>query len=67
MLAAKIKEMPVNERIILMEEIWDTLSHEQKDVESPLWHKDILDERKSMINNGEAEYISIQDLKKENI
>lgn len=67
MLAAKIKEMPVSERIILMEEIWDTLSHEQKDVESPLWHKDILDERKSMINNGEAEYISIQDLKKENI
>ncbi len=35
MLTAKIKEMPVNERIGLMEEIWDTLRYDENEIESP--------------------------------
>ncbi len=63
MLAAEIKEMPVNERIILMEEIWDSLYHERKEIESPAWHKEVLDERITLINSGKANFISIQELR----
>ena len=66
MITAEIKEMPVNERIILMEEIWDTLCHEKKVIESPSWHKRILDERVNLINSGKANFISIQELKDAN-
>jgi putative addiction module component (TIGR02574 family) len=63
MTIAEIKEMPVNQRMILMEEIWDTLSHEDIEIESPPWHKDILDERIESINSGKAEYLTIEQLK----
>lgn len=66
MLAAEIKKMPVNERIILMEEIWDSLCHEGKEIESPAWHKEIIDERVNLINLEKADFISIQDLKDAN-
>ena len=64
MTIAELKELPVNERIILMEEIWDSLCHENVEIKSPSWHKDILDERMKLISSGKAEYISIKELKK---
>lgn len=67
MFTAKIEEMPVNERIILMEDIWDSLCHEKKEIESPSWHKEILDERVSLINSGKASFMSIQELKSANL
>jgi len=63
MTIAEIKKMPVNQRMILIEEIWDTLSHDDIDIESPAWHKQILDERLDLINSGKAEYLSIEQLK----
>ncbi|MFH1963466.1 MAG: addiction module protein [bacterium] len=67
MLTTEIKEMPVNEKIILMEEIWDSLYLEKKEIESPSWHKEILDERVNLINSGKASFISIQELKGANL
>ena len=61
MLATEIKRMPVKDKLILMEEIWDSLRHEE--IESPSWHVDVLGERLSKINNGEAKFISIDELK----
>ena len=66
MLTTEIKEMPVNERITLMEEIWDSLCLEEKEIESPAWHKEILDERVNFQNSGKANFISIQELKNAN-
>jgi len=66
MLTTEIKEMPVNERIISMEEIWDSLYLEEKEIESPAWHKEILRKRVNLINSGKANFISIQELKNAN-
>jgi hypothetical protein len=46
-----------------MEEIWDTLSHEGIEIESPAWHKEILDGRMGLIDSGKAEYLTIEQLK----
>ena len=61
MITAEIKKMPVRDRLILMEEIWDSLRSD--DLESPAWHEDILRERKQKIKSGEAEFISIDKLR----
>ncbi len=63
MITAEIKEMSIRDRIVLMEEIWDTLRHDQNEIASPDWHSDILAERLKKIETGEAKFVSIDDLK----
>ena len=63
MLTAKIKNMPTKEKIVLMEEIWDTLSYDEAKIDSPAWHKEVLNERKELIKNGNTKFISINELK----
>ncbi len=55
--------MSVIERLQTMEAIWDSLLHEDTQIESHEWHKDILDERKRKIENGKAKFISLDKLK----
>ncbi len=63
MLTAEIKNMPIKEKIVLMEEIWDTLSDDEAKINSPAWHKEVLDERKKLIQNGKTKFVSINELK----
>ncbi|MGR3302457.1 MAG: addiction module protein [Candidatus Scalindua sp.] len=63
MTISEIKKMSIIERLQAMEELWDSLCHEKNEIESPEWHKDILESRRKNINKGEAEYISLADLK----
>ena len=46
-----------------MNEIWATLESEDLKIESPSWHEDILKERIESINNNNAKYISLEELK----
>lgn len=48
------------EKIQLMEQLWQELSYESPEIESPSWHQDILDERSELIRNGKAEWISLE-------
>ena len=64
MLTAEIKEMPVRDRLGLMEEIWETLRYDENEIESPAWHKEILKERTDLLKSGKAKFLSIQDLRK---
>lgn len=63
MLADNIKSMPIEKRIMLMEEIWDSLCHENEEISSPAWHQGILDERMQLIKSGKAKFLPIQELK----
>ena len=62
----EIKKMSIIERLQAMEEIWDSLRYEEKEIESPKWHKDILESRRKKIKKGDAEFISLDDLKEGN-
>ena len=59
----EIKNLNVKERIILLNTIWESLENEQDNIESPLWHKKVLEERIEKINNAKATYISLEELK----
>lgn len=58
-----IKKLDIKDRIILMNEIWATLESEDSKLQSPSWHKDVLESRSESINNNEAKYISLEELK----
>ena len=59
----EISRMNTIERLQTMEAIWDSLIHENSEIESPEWHRDILSARKLAIEEGKAEFISIEELK----
>ncbi|MDY6857542.1 MAG: addiction module protein [Thermodesulfobacteriota bacterium] len=55
--------MSIVERLQAMEALWDSLLYEESEIESPEWHRDILEERKRKIENGKAQFISLEKLK----
>ena len=59
----EIKKMSVVERLQAMEALWDSLLDEESDIESPEWHREILEERKRKIENGKTEFISLEELR----
>jgi len=59
----KIKKMSRVERLKTMEALWDSLVEEDAEIESPDWHRDILEERKRRIESGKAEFISLEKLR----
>lgn len=60
-----IDKMSTSSRLQAMEELWDALCHDKKEIESPLWHEDIIKTRKKRIKSGKAKFITIEDLKKQ--
>jgi putative addiction module component (TIGR02574 family) len=59
----EIRKMSIIERLQAMEALWDSLLHEESQIESPEWHRDILEERRKKIDKGKAEFISLEELK----
>ena len=59
----EIKKMSTMERLQVMEALWDSFMEEESKIESPEWHRDILEERKRKIKNGKAEFISLEELR----
>ena len=67
MSAAELKEevsrLGKAERLQAMEWLWASLSKEQRDLESPEWHGEVLAARKAKANAGEAQFLSVEQLK----
>jgi hypothetical protein len=59
--AAEIEQMTVAERLQVMELLW--VSRVPDSVPSPDWHGQVLSERLARIERGEAEFLTIQQLK----
>ena len=60
----ELKNMSISERTQAMERLWDSLLHEDIAIKSPDWHEEILQKRKEKIENGSANFISLNELKK---
>jgi len=61
--ASDIKKMSRIERLAAIEALWDSLLEEEAQIESPDWHRDVLEERKKKIEDGQAEFISLAKLR----
>ena len=60
-----LHQLPLKEKLFVMEALWDDLSQTEAGLPVPQWHQDVLDERESQIANGAAEFIDWQTAKQE--
>ncbi len=58
-----IQNMPLEERLYLMEQLWDSFKYEKEIVNPPVWHKDVLSQRLEKYEKGEVELLSLEELK----
>ena len=64
-LIEQIYQLPLREKLLAMEAIWDDISRSEAVLEVPQWHKDILDERERLIAEGKARFIEREDAKEQ--
>lgn len=62
---AEIEKMTVRERLQTIELLWDSITHSGEDIEPPAWHSEILSDRRKIIESGKAEWLTIDELRKE--
>jgi hypothetical protein len=61
---AAIDRMTPQEQMKAMELLWRALSRTPNAVRSPSWHGAVLSERLAKIERGEAEFFTIEEVKK---
>ena len=59
-----LEKMSTEEKIRIMETIWDDLCKKADSLSSPSWHKNVLHKREERIKNGDDEFIDWSKAKK---
>jgi putative addiction module component (TIGR02574 family) len=54
---AEVKQLPLAEKLQIMEAIWEDLRAQAESVEVPQWHRDLLDERRKAVEEGREELL----------
>lgn len=52
-----LKDMSLHEKLSAMESLWEDLANTPDAIESPAWHKNILDERRQRLAGGTSRFI----------
>ncbi len=60
-----LDKMTVEEKLKLVEEIWDDLLKSPDALPLQQWHKDVLDERERLVAEGKERYIPWEQAKRE--
>jgi hypothetical protein len=61
----EIKSLSREEKLKVMEALWEDLSQEEEKVASPNWHGDSLRETEIRVTNGKEDVVVWSDAKKE--
>jgi len=59
----EIKQLDITERIILVEEIWDSIAKEQENIGLSAYEKSILDERLNSLESNSDDLMSWDEMK----
>ena len=60
-----LKEMTLHEKLAAMELLWEDLARCPESIDSPTWHKDILDERSQRVAEGKGQFMDWETAKTE--
>lgn len=61
----EIKHLSREEKLRVMEAIWEDLSREEGQVESPDWHREALEETDRRLKSGQESLVDWREAKKE--
>ena len=59
----EIKQLPLNEKLQIMEAIWEDLRANPDGVPVPVWQKQLLDQRRKALEEGKEEVLEWDDVK----
>jgi putative addiction module component (TIGR02574 family) len=62
--ALDIERMSLSERLKAMELLWRSMSAQPEKLQSPAWHKKILEKRLAKIDAGKGKFLTLAQLKK---
>ena len=54
-----LDEMTLNDKLTLIERVWDSLSQTGNEFASPDWHSEELQYRQEKVQNGETEFVPL--------
>jgi hypothetical protein len=60
-----LDKMTVAEKLRAMEAIWENLSRDESQIDSPEWHGDVLRERDAKIKSGGEKFVDWETAKKQ--
>ena len=60
-----IKQLSREEKLRVMEAIWEDLSSEDQSMQSPAWHESILQETEQRVQSGQEQTFDWKEAKKE--
>jgi len=52
-----LKDMSLQEKLAATESLWEDVTRTPEAIESPAWHKDLLEERRQRLAQGQAELV----------
>jgi hypothetical protein len=61
---AEIKRMSKSERLAAMEQLWDSLCHDEQEPDSPEWHRRVLEGRRQKLASPDARFLTLDQLRK---
>jgi len=64
-MALNLEEMTTEEKIKVMEMLWDDLCRSAPDFFSPSWHEDVLKGREQRIKEGKDQFVDWDQAKKD--
>jgi putative addiction module component (TIGR02574 family) len=60
---AEIKKLPLNEKLQIMEALWDDLKHNAESLPATEWQMKLLDERQEAVERGEEKILEWDEIK----
>jgi hypothetical protein len=60
-----LHQLPLKEKLFVMEALWDCLSQTGAELPVPPWHQAVLDEREAQIAGGTAKFVDWETAKQE--
>ena len=60
---AEVRQLPLAEKLQIMEAIWEDLRTQAEQVPVPAWHKELLDERRKAVEQGREEVLEWDSIK----
>ena len=59
------KQLSREEKLRVMEAIWEDLSSDEQSIQFPAWHESILEETEERVQSGKENILDWQEVKKE--
>ena len=59
----ELRELSAGEKLYIIEKLWDR--REEKDVPSPEWHRELLEERKRRDEEGKEPLVTLEEFKRQ--